>query len=198
VRPYRPGDSPRHIHWRSVARTGQLISKEFADEAQPGLTLIIDLFAYSYPLTDTKHTPFEWAIKCAASLGDYARTQGYALHLLGDDEALAAPTGSVTWDSLLQYLAHLQPTGKRPLDQVIGRRVTQQFVAVILPWPDSAALDSLRSLRQQGIHVLAVLIDPASFPTAGPSADTFSATLRAQEIETRVIQFGSDWAGQLV
>ena len=28
VRPYRPGDSPRHIHWRSVARHGQLVSKE--------------------------------------------------------------------------------------------------------------------------------------------------------------------------
>jgi uncharacterized protein (DUF58 family) len=197
VRPYQPGDSPRHIHWRSVARTGQLISKEFADEAHPGLTLIIDSFAYPYAPTHTKHTPFEWAVKCAASLGDYARVQGYALHLLGDDEALATPTGPLAWDSLMQYLAHLQPVGKRPLDQIIGRRITQQFVAVILAWPEPAALDSLRSLKQQGINVLAVLIDPASFPTPGPSAESFAATLRAQQIEVRVIQFGSDWARQL-
>ncbi|MBZ0289835.1 MAG: DUF58 domain-containing protein, partial [Anaerolineae bacterium] len=42
VRPFRSGDSARHIHWRSVARTGTLMSKEFADEAQPGLTLVLD------------------------------------------------------------------------------------------------------------------------------------------------------------
>ena len=38
VRAYRVGDSPRHIHWRTVARTNHLMSKEFADESHPGLT----------------------------------------------------------------------------------------------------------------------------------------------------------------
>ncbi|MBI5082462.1 MAG: DUF58 domain-containing protein, partial [Chloroflexi bacterium] len=43
VRAYRIGDSPRHIHWRTVARTNHLMSKEFADESNPGLTLVLDL-----------------------------------------------------------------------------------------------------------------------------------------------------------
>jgi len=32
LRDYRPGDPRRHIHWRSWARTGRPIVKEFQDE----------------------------------------------------------------------------------------------------------------------------------------------------------------------
>jgi uncharacterized protein (DUF58 family) len=197
VRPYRTGDSPRHIHWRSVAKTNQLISKEFADEAQPGLTLIMDLFAHPYPQTETKHTPFEWAVKCAASIGDYARQKGYSLYLLSDDEALAAPIGAVAWMALLQYLARVQPTGRRSLADVIGQQVTQNFVAVILPWPDERVMDALTELHRQRIEVLAVILDPETFPEKGLSAQGFAGQLTTAGIETRLIQFGDDWGEQL-
>ena len=45
VREYRPGDPPRHVHWRTTARAGRLIVKEFAEEQQPALTLALDLSA---------------------------------------------------------------------------------------------------------------------------------------------------------
>ncbi|MBZ0283926.1 MAG: DUF58 domain-containing protein [Anaerolineae bacterium] len=197
VRPYRTGDSPRHIHWRSVARTGQLISKEFADEAQPGLTLALDLFAYPYTKTESKHTSFEWAVKSAASIADYARQKGYGLHLLADDEALAVPMGPVTWEPLLQYLARVQPTGKRTLPQVIGGQVTQMFVAAILAWPDAQAVAPLLELRNRRIEVLAVLIDSSSFPDGGPSADNLAGELTAAGIDVRILRFSDDWASQL-
>src|SRR5437660_379518 len=31
LRPFRPGDSPRWIHWRSSARRGELLVREFED-----------------------------------------------------------------------------------------------------------------------------------------------------------------------
>lgn len=197
VRQYRAGDSPRHIHWRSVARTGVLISKEFADEAQPGLSLSIDLFAHAYPQTKSKHTSFEWAVKAAASIGDYARRKGYSLHLLADDEALAAPTGPVSWDALLQYLARVQPTGKRTLPQVIGGQATQTFVVAILPWPDTNVIAPLLDLRARRLEVLAVLPNPSSFPLGGPSAENVAAPLRAVGLEVRTLNYGEDWASQL-
>jgi uncharacterized protein (DUF58 family) len=104
VRPYRPGDSPRHIHWRSVARTGQLISKEFAEETQPGLTLILDRYTpyeaeqqfWATNKADerpslTKHTPFEMAVKCATSVADYALRRRFALYLVAASQDYAQP-----------------------------------------------------------------------------------------------------------
>ncbi len=197
VRPYRPGDSPRHIHWRSVARTGTLISKEFADEAQPGLTLVIDLFNHPYPITDSKHTPFEWAVKAAASIGDYAQHKGYNLYVISDDEVMAAPQGAISEMALLQYLARVQPIGQRPMTNVIGGQMTQHFLAVLLPYPDTQAVEALVALRQQGIEVLAVVIKGTSFPVVGASSATMVDQLLAADVMVRQISFGNDWAGQL-
>jgi uncharacterized protein (DUF58 family) len=198
VRPFRSGDSPRHIHWRSVARTGQLISKEFADETQPGLSLVLDLFKHPYPQTESKHRPFEWAVKAAVSIGDYAQRKGYPLHLAVDQDVLAAPIGAVTRTALLQYLARIQPTGTRDLGQIIGP--TQAFAAVILPWPDLTVVEALVELRRKRVEVLAVVIDAKTFPDGGDDAASFVDQLRAARIDTRLIRFeqaANDWAVQL-
>jgi uncharacterized protein (DUF58 family) len=197
VRPFRSGDSARHIHWRSVARTGQLMSKEFADEAQPGLTLVLDLFAHPYPQTDTKHTPFEWMVKTAASIADYARVKGYPLHILADGDVLPIPSGPVAWSALLQYLARIQPVGNHRLSSVFKGHHTQSFIAAVLPWPDHAALETLNTLHQQRADILAVVLDPDSFPAGGASAQSFASSLRAAGTDTRLIRFGDDWTTQL-
>lgn len=197
VRPFRTGDSARHIHWRSVARTGQLISKEFADEAQPGLSLALDLYAHPFVTRDSKHIPFEWLVKVAASIADYARVKGYPLHIMADGEVLAVPAGPISWSAVLQYLARIQPTGKRHLSQVIGNQPTQASVAVILPWPDPRVIESLLSLAHKRVNIMAVIIDPATFPMEGASASNFAAQLQGAGIETRVVHFGEDWVVQL-
>ena len=197
VRPYRIGDSPRYIHWRSVARTGTLISKEFADESQPGLTLVIDLFNHPYSTTNSKHTPFEWAVKAAASIGDYAQRRGYSLYVISDDEVMAAPQGTVSEMALLQYLARVQPTGQRSLKHVIGGHMPQQFVAIMLPYPDPQAVEALIALRQQGLEVLAVVMDRSSFPAGGVSSADMVRQLLAAGVLVREVTFGDDWAGQI-
>ncbi len=204
VRPFRSGDSPRHIHWRTAARTGQLASKEFADETQPGLTLAIDLFRHPYPPEGyqpsgglKKHTPFEYAVKVAASIGDYALRRNCPVHFATDASAWPAPSGAVTRIALLEYLARLQPVGKNKLADVLNNRAAQTFVAVILPWPDSTIVESLVALRHRGLEVLAVLLDPESFPSGGPSARVLADELSALGIESRLIKFGDDWTTKL-
>jgi uncharacterized protein (DUF58 family) len=197
VRPYRTGDSPRHIHWRSVARHGQLISKEFADETRPGLTLALDLYQHDYPAANDKHTAFEWAVKCAASLGDYALRRGYPLHLLADSDALALPPPPISGSALLQYLARIQPTGRQKLANVIQGQSVQAYVAVVLAWPDPELLDALIEMHGRRIELLCILLDPASFPHGGPSAAAFYDSIRNARIEARLVKFGGDWAGQI-
>jgi uncharacterized protein (DUF58 family) len=197
VRPYRPGDSARYIHWRSVARRGELVSKEFADEAQPGLTLVLDLFAHSYPQTDHKHTPFEWMVKAAVSIAEYAHRKGYPLHVLADGDVLPVPNSPVSWVALLQYLARIQPLGKRPVDAIFGKQPTQAFVAAVLPWPDQRAIEPLLECRRRQADVLAVVLDPASFPVGELSAASFADQLVASGVETRLVRFGEDWTTQI-
>ncbi len=201
VRPFRAGDSPRHIHWRSVARTGQLISKEFADDSQPGVTLILDLYHHPYPPTDSKHTPFEWAVKIAASLGDYAQRRRYALQLLADEAAWPPPPGPPSPTALLEYLARVQPTGGQSLGRLIAIRsaplqITNYLIA-ILPWPDFSSVEPLLALRRRGGELLVVVVDPASFPAGGPAGGPLADAFNGAGVEARLIRFGSDWAEQL-
>jgi uncharacterized protein (DUF58 family) len=199
LRPYRPGDSPRHIHWATVARAGQLVSKEFADETQPGVTLALDLFRHPYAPSETKHTPFEWAVKVAASIGDYANRRGYPLSLAANDEALPAPAGAISWYSLLQYLARVQPVGELSLTEALARVPLQAFVIAVLAYPDAGIVELLRDLHFRKVRVLAVVMDGESFPNAGTSAANLAGELVAAGIETRVIRFGvdGDWVSQL-
>jgi uncharacterized protein (DUF58 family) len=198
VRPYRVGDSPRHIHWRSTARTAHLISKEFADESNPGLTLILDIFTYHSSLItpQSKHTPFEYAVKIAASIGDYALRRNFPLYLLADESALAVPQGMLNRFAFLEYLARIQPTGERSLSEVIQQRHVQTYVAVIMSQPDEAALESLSALSHRA-QLMVVLMNPASFAVGGHTAESFAAQLRSLNIETRVIQFGEEWGEAL-
>ena len=52
---------------------------------------------------------------------------------------------------------------------------------------------ALSDLRHRGISVLAILLDPASFPVGGPSAGPLADELRAVGVETSLVQFGDEW-----
>jgi uncharacterized protein (DUF58 family) len=199
VRPFRTGDSPRHIHWRSTARTGQLISKEFADESHPSLTIVLDLQAHPYAKGRTKHTPFEWSIKAAVSIAEYALRRGYNLHLAADGDVLALPPGPITWWALMQYLARIEPTGAHSLAEVIERQPMQTYAAVLIPYPDRAKpiIEPLVAMRHRGIAALAVVLDPSSFPDGGPSGAALADEIQALDIDSRLLRFGEDWAEQL-
>ena len=42
LREYRPGDSPRFVHWASTAKGGQLMVREFEEQLASRLTVLID------------------------------------------------------------------------------------------------------------------------------------------------------------
>src|SRR5260221_426023 len=44
LRDYRPGDTPRRIHWKAWARTGRLVIKEYQDEFFVRHALLLDTF----------------------------------------------------------------------------------------------------------------------------------------------------------
>ncbi|MEO1165005.1 MAG: DUF58 domain-containing protein [Chloroflexota bacterium] len=194
VRPYRPGDSPRHIHWRSVARRGNLVSKEFAQETRPGVTVVLDRYV-PHPVPESKHQPFEIAIKCAVSIAEYAMRNGYPVHIVADQDDMASPQGALVWDALMQYTARVTPTDSNTLADVLGHYPMQQYVAIAVSTPDDSLLEAIVALKHRGYNVLVVIPDPASYPIDSDlSADGFVGALERQNIVTRLIKHGDDWA----
>ena len=63
LREYLPGDSPRSIHWKSSAKTGQLKIKEFHREVDAGTVMFIDNF-----FTESYLEDFESLLSVAASM----------------------------------------------------------------------------------------------------------------------------------
>ena len=77
LRDYRPGDSLRHLHWKSWARTGKPIVKEFEDEFFVRHALILDTFA------DAEFSDrFEEAVSVASSFACTVQMQDSLLDLL--------------------------------------------------------------------------------------------------------------------
>ena len=77
VREYRPGDPLRHIHWKSWARIGKPVIKEFQDEFFVRHALILDTFE---PNGETD--AFEDAVAVAASFVDAFQTREALLDLM--------------------------------------------------------------------------------------------------------------------
>ena len=72
VREYAPGDAQRHIHWKSTAKVGSLMVRQFEETRRSTISLVLDLDAASYATEDE----FEMAVSVIGSLGVRALRDG--------------------------------------------------------------------------------------------------------------------------
>jgi uncharacterized protein (DUF58 family) len=114
TREYRPGDSLRQIHWRSTARAGKLVVKEFTDDDQPSMTVVLDLQMGSN-VGQGKFSTFETAIRMAASLGYYATQRNIPFHLVASSKQWTPPAKPLSWWAILNYLARVETDGQESL-----------------------------------------------------------------------------------
>ncbi len=67
LRPYRPGDSLRAVHWRSSARRGELLVREYDAAPAPELVLVVEPWLPANP-TDAERANLEAALSLAATI----------------------------------------------------------------------------------------------------------------------------------
>ncbi|WP_394280386.1 DUF58 domain-containing protein [Microbacterium sp.] len=65
LRPYVPGDSPRQIHWKSTAKTGALMVRQYEETRRSRMVIALALGENEYASDDE----FELAVSAAASIG---------------------------------------------------------------------------------------------------------------------------------
>jgi hypothetical protein len=65
IREYAPGDSRRQIHWKSTAKTGRLMVRQYEESRRSRMAVVLGVAEHEYVDEDE----FELAVSCAASLG---------------------------------------------------------------------------------------------------------------------------------
>ncbi len=65
IRQYAAGDSYRHVHWKSTAKTGKLMVRQYEETRRSRVAVLVDLLDAEYETDDE----FELAVSAAASLG---------------------------------------------------------------------------------------------------------------------------------
>ena len=81
IREYRPGDSMRHVHWASTARTGAMMVREFEQEQTRRLAIVVDASRDAEP-GDDGFTPLDRACSAAASVALAALAHGHGARLV--------------------------------------------------------------------------------------------------------------------
>lgn len=141
LRSFRPGDSPRHIHWRTTARRGELMVREFEDLPNDNLILIVDPWTLE-PAPIGANADLERLLSLAATIvWEWCRQKGddFVLALVGDPPVVQrGPTGRELARIALTTLANV--TGG---PNVTWTRVLEQLEHTALP-PAAALVLSLR------------------------------------------------------
>lgn len=65
IREYAPGDSRRQIHWKSTAKTGRLMVRQYEESRRSRMAIVLAIAESEYADSDE----FELAVSSAASLG---------------------------------------------------------------------------------------------------------------------------------
>ncbi|TMK23134.1 MAG: DUF58 domain-containing protein [Actinobacteria bacterium] len=172
VREYESGDDLRKIHWRSVARTGQLMIRQDEARFYPRATVLLDTRADMHRGSPTDGS-FEWAVSAAASTIWHLGREGFGLRFATDDrDPTGVRAGRQGAESLLEALAVLRASAQRslvPASRRLARRPgADGAMLAIMPPPRPDELAAIARLRGLYRWCGAVIIDVASFDSVPP------------------------------
>jgi uncharacterized protein (DUF58 family) len=164
LREYRRGDDRRHIHWKSLARTGELFVKEFAMHAPRRYTVVLDLRRAGLRAPERE---VEDAVSAAASvLSQLFRERLPARLLCTDAEGTSSPFGSDErsyWHAM-RLLATVRADGGDWIGEFLtgklagGRDELGEGIVLIHRSPNEDLADRVRRLRAAGLSVVVVAL----------------------------------------
>ena|GEM_PF-710192 len=190
LREYRRGDDRRHIHWKSVARTGELFVKEFSLEAPRRHTVVLDLRREGVRVNDDE---VEDAVSAAASVLRHLDRERLPLRLLcanADADATLFGGDDAPYMQAMRLLSQVRADGARLLSEVLleGRGTLGEGVVLITRTRDTGLPVAVRSLRNAGLSVVVVALasytyrtPPGTGGTSQGREEEFARSLRLLE-----------------
>jgi uncharacterized protein (DUF58 family) len=194
IRDYVPGDSFNRIHWRSTARAGTLMVKEFELDPTADVWVVADMHKNAQVIAPLQRTLYrdrrlgrdfqvpesteEYIVTAAASIARNLLNGSRSVGLLAwgqHREVLLPEREARQLYKILESLAVTRAHGQESLAHVLVAEATQfsrsSTVIVVTSSVDTAWVSSLQQLLYRGIRAAVVLVEPESFG-GFPGADT--------------------------
>lgn len=197
IRQYAPGDAFNRIHWRSTARTGEMMVKTFELDPASDIWLVLDLEKRVAAGSGEESTE-EYAVRVAASVARHYLVNNRPVGLISfgkDLRVLEPERGSQQLTRILETLATAYSVGDAPLGNILteeqrrfGRHTT---LIIITSATDDHWLTAIQALTQRGVRAATVLVDPSTFGS-DRSALLMYGELAASDILTYVVSKGDD------
>lgn len=181
-RAYQPGDEPRYLDWKMLARSDRLFVKQFEEETNLRAMILVDAsrsMAWRGAPPPVRLTKRAYADCLAAALALILLRQRDATGLITFDEVvrqvIPARVKAGQWTRLVRGLLDT-PDGRGTaaqaallrLTSLLARRGLVVLVSDLL-FERDLALTALRYLRHRGHQVIVLhLMDPAEAELAGP------------------------------
>jgi len=178
TREYRQGDDLRKVHWRSTARTGELMVRREEQPWQSRAALLLDARASAHR-GDGAGSSFEWAVSAVASIAVHLSAAGYSLRVLSDNGLDLVHGSAGSGGVVLDVLSEVQPSRSRTLAPAVGtlrRAGTEGVLVTVLGALDVAEAEQLARVRVGGATCIAVLVDSGSW--TAQSSTSSAATAR--------------------
>ncbi|MGZ8237060.1 MAG: DUF58 domain-containing protein [Methylobacter sp.] len=164
LRDYQRGDPLNSIHWKSFAKHGKPIVREYQDEYFVRRALLLDTFAGDAPVEQ-----FEAAVSVAASLAASERQHEALLDLMFvglQAYCFTAGRGVDQLAHLQEILAAVQPSQQGTFTQlqqaVLARAgLCSSLVCVLMHW-DPARQDFIKQLSARGLPAAVFLLHDGS------------------------------------
>ena len=182
TREFRLGDSLRMIHWRSWARTGKPVVKEFQEEFFCRVAVVLDTFL-SPQKAESRAQEFEGVISLAAAVADHLAREEYVIDLFAAGPELyqlQAGRSLAHFENVMDILAcveHCTEPAFEKIEPVLldSMENITTTVVILLDW-DESRQRLLRSIRERGSGIKVILVGEAPRPEQAAEIESLAGS----------------------
>ena len=172
VREYVEGEPLKRVHWRTSARLGKLISRQYEMNVAAAVS-VLTIVDKEMLRGTTVDKPLEYSLTMVASLGYATLTERFQfshLALLGDEHSNQSGTGRAFYEELAVSLAKIDGYGQMDWD-LKGRMILNYLpsgssLLVFISHLDEIARARLRQLAAHYSGVTVITFNKESFEQA--------------------------------
>jgi uncharacterized protein (DUF58 family) len=150
VREWRSGDGRRLIHWRSSARAGKLVVRQFERPRSRDVAIVLDLWQPE-PHGPEHVENVELAVSFAATvLADLCRKGGSNIYLAVSNskrECVGGPASSATLQRLMEQLALIEARSDTSLPELLAATLRQSAAGTEVVLVSTRAVDLADAAR---------------------------------------------------